>query len=155
MTARVRPGQIDLFTKRVRRPPAAPEFALHCMVADALRRWGMPDWRWTHLPFGEERPAQWVTDKDGKTRRRSFAGERLKRMGLNPGWLDLELISPQGRPHFLELKKRGGDLSDPQREFAAWCTAHDVPWFCTDRFDEALKILQAWGAVQSKVSVSV
>jgi hypothetical protein len=143
-------GQIDLFTKRVRRPPTAPEFSLHCAVADVLRRWGSPDWRWTHLPFGEERPAKII-----KGKRVSLAGERLKRMGVNPGWLDLLLLSPQGRPHFLELKRRGGEVSTEQEAFMFWCSAHGVRCEVTDRFEEAVNILKAWGAVQSKISVSV
>jgi hypothetical protein len=46
MTAPVRrTGQRDLFSKRVSRPPPAPEFNTHCMVADVLRRFADPAWR--------------------------------------------------------------------------------------------------------------
>jgi hypothetical protein len=57
--------------------PAAKEFSIHCAIADVVRRWCRPDWVWTHLPFGEHRSA--------------ITGARLKRMGVNRGWLILFL----------------------------------------------------------------
>ena len=38
------------------RKPSAPrpkEIALHMAVADILRRFSRPDWRWSHFPAGE------------------------------------------------------------------------------------------------------
>jgi hypothetical protein len=138
-------GQINLFTRRVSRPPPAPEFNTHCMIADLLRRFANPGWRWWHIPSGEKRsPA---------------TGARLKRMGVQRGLPDFELLAPLGaswraRPHFLELKRRGGALSEEQKEFAAWCGANDVPYAVVKSFDEALTQLKAWGAVRTGVEVS-
>jgi hypothetical protein len=148
--------QPDLFTKRVRKPPPAPEFHTHCMVADTLRSWASPGWRWTHLPLGEERPHQWVKDKTGTWQRISSAGARLKRMGLQPGWADFLLLSPDGGvPHFLELKRaRRGKRSLEQEDFAAWCESHRVAYAVATGYSEALEILKGWGAVRTNVRVS-
>ena len=129
--------QIDLFTRRPRKPPPAPEFSLHCMVTDTLDRWLSPGWRFTHFPSGELR------DK--------VTAARLKRMGVKPGWPDFILLSPAGNAHFLELKRRGERPSDSQDEFAAWCAAHGYPFACVDDFTAALAILKDWGAVRGSV----
>jgi hypothetical protein len=133
----IRLGQRDLFTKRVRKPPPAREIALQCMVADILTKWGMPGWRWTHLPFGEYR--------------RPATAARLKRMGVQRGWADFILMSPAGVAHFLELKRKGETLSDVQIDFGEWCREHNVPFQWTDRFDAAVNILKGWGAVKTEV----
>src|SRR6185436_8224446 len=49
-------GQLNLFKGKRQRgtqPPPPKEFALHCMVADTVRRWILPGWIWTHFPAGE------------------------------------------------------------------------------------------------------
>jgi hypothetical protein len=131
-------GQRDLFTRRVRKPPPAPEFALQCMVADILNRWITPGWRFSHFPAGELR--------------NKITAARLKRMGLARGWADLILLSPAALVHFLELKRRGETLSDDQEDFEGYCLAHGYPHAWTDRFDDALVILKRWGALRTGIS---
>jgi hypothetical protein len=135
-----RKGQIDLFTRRVRKPPPAPEFNLQCMVADILRRWIAPGWRYTHIASGEKRS-------------KATAG-RLKRMGVVPGWPDFILLapSPATLAHFLELKRRGRGLDEDQEAFAAYCLTHGYPHEWTDDFETAVAILKSWGAIQTRVS---
>ena len=54
----MKPGQPDLFTKRVRKGPAPKERALHIAVADTLA-WGIsPGWLWTHFPAGSCAPTR-------------------------------------------------------------------------------------------------
>ena len=130
-------GQIDLFTRRPRKLPPAPEFSLHVMIADVLDRWVSPGWRFTHFPAGELR------DK--------ITAARLKRMGVKSGWPDFILLSPVGLAHFLELKRRGEHLSDNQSDFADWCAAHNYPFACCDDFSAALAVLKGWGAVRGSV----
>jgi hypothetical protein len=112
------------------------------MVADVLDRWLAPDWIFTHIASGELR------DK-------ATAG-RLKRMGVKPGWPDFILISPEGRSHFLELKRRGGRLTPEQAAFADWCEATPrevtVAFACCDSFDGALETLKGWGALRVSVN---
>jgi hypothetical protein len=134
----MRTGQRDLFTKRVRRAPPAPEFLFHVMIADVLARWAAPGWLHTHLPMGELRTP-------------ATAG-RLKRMGVKPGWPDFILLSPNGLAHFLELKRKGGKLSEHQTEFAHWCLEHRCPFACVHDFDAALGQLKAWGAVRVRLA---
>jgi hypothetical protein len=139
--------QLHLFKSRRQRGVAAPpplEFAVHCAVADTLRRWATPGWIWTHLPMGELRDA--------------VTGARLKRMGVQPGWPDLILIPPAGpkfwqRPHFLELKRRGGKLTEHQAGFALWCKLNGCPHAVADSYEAAVKILQRWGALMDRVKV--
>lgn len=140
--------QLHLFKSRRQRgtkPPPAPEFSLHCQVADTLKRWATPTWLWTHIPLGEERP--------------DAAGARLKRMGTQAGWPDFIFIPPKGsenpRPHFLELKRRGrvNDLTDLQLAFRLWCKLNDCPHEVVDTYDAAVAILKQWGALWSGVHV--
>jgi len=139
--------QLHLFRSKRQRGVAAPaplEFAVHCMVADTLRRWATPGWIWTHLPMGERRDA--------------VTGARLKRMGVQPGWPDLLLIPPAGpkfwqRPHYLELKRRGGKLTEHQAGFALWCKLNGCPHEVCDSYDAAVKTLKQWGALMDRVNV--
>lgn len=129
----------DLFGRKITAPPPAPEFAVQCMVADTLRRFGARDWRWSHLPFGEYR-----TD--------ATAG-RLKRMGVMPGWPDFLLLSPAGTPYFLELKRdKLGRLNDDQQDFADWCQAHGVAHAVRARFGDIVDQLQAWDALRARIT---
>jgi hypothetical protein len=141
--------QLQLFGSRRQRgraPPTPLEFEVHCMVADTLRRWGSPNWIWTHIPFGEKRSA--------------VTGARLKRMGVNPGWADLLLIPPLDhaprwcrRPHFLELKRHGGRLTEAQAGFALWCKLNGCPHAVAHSYQEAVEVLKGWGAVRAGVRV--
>jgi hypothetical protein len=134
----MRTGQRDLFTRRVRKLPPARELSLHYPVADVLRRWGTAGWQWTHFPAGEYR--------------RPATAARLKRMGVRAGWPDFILLSPDGTPRFLELKRRGGKLTHEQEDFLGWCIARGVPFACVDRFEEALAVLREWGAVRASIA---
>src|SRR5262249_39982128 len=144
----MRTGQVDLFTRRVRKPPPAPELSLQIMVADTLRRWAVHGWLWSHFPAGEHRDHQ--TDERGN--RYSPTGARLKRMGLQRGWSDFILISPAGLAHFLELKRVGEHLSEDQETVRRWCADHGVPYFHTDNYSTAVATLKRWGACRATVS---
>lgn len=124
---------------RPRKPPPPSEFKCCCALADMVRRWCNPGWFWTHLPLGENRT--------------QAAGERLKRMGTQPGWFDYQFISPAGIPHFLEMKRRGGTLSLAQQDFAEHCQASGVAHAVTDNVPEAVAQLIAWGVLPASVHV--
>jgi hypothetical protein len=131
--------QQELFTlpRKPRKAPA-PEFAIHCMVADALDKFLRRDWIYTHIANGELREKR--------------TAARLKRMGVKPGWPDFILLPPSGQAHFLELKRRGGALSAAQTDFALWAFDHEIPFACADSFDAALAQLKDWGALRVSVS---
>lgn len=86
-----------------------------------------------------------------------MTGARLKRMGTQAGWPDLILIAPKDhatqRPYFLELKRRGGKLTEHQAGLALWCKLNDCPHEVADSYEAAIKILQRWGALMSSVKV--
>ena len=135
-------GQLSLFKgKRQRgtKTPRSLEFALHCMVADVLRRWQSPNWRWSHFPSGEYR--------------HPGTAMRLKRMGVQVGWPDFILLAPEGGGvFFLELKREGGKLSEWQFSFMEWCAHHGYPYVWCDNFADAIHHLKKWGAVRASVS---
>ena len=119
--------------------PRAKEIELHMAVADVLRRFAKPDWRWSHFPAGEHR--------DKRT------AAKLKAMGTQPGWPDFMLFDPSGRLHALELKRQGEGLSEGQREFKDWCAGR-VPHSVSYSVDDALAVLDAWEVLRIKLAVA-
>lgn len=135
-------AQLSLFKKNHRVRRAAPlEFATHCLIADTLRRWQSPGWRWTHFPAGEKRNPR-------------TAG-RLKRMGVARGWPDFVLLSPlpDPRAHFLEVKRQDEHLNEAQVEFQEFCELNQYQHAVVFTYADALTQLKVWGAVRVSVSV--
>jgi hypothetical protein len=135
-------GQLHLFKGRRQRGtklPPAPEFATHCLVADILVRWCTRDWRYSHFPAGE-----W--------RHPATAG-RLKRMGVTPGWPDFQFFHCRGPVAFLELKRKGEELSDDQQALAFHLIRAGHGYALADNFRDALEVLRAWRIVPASVGV--
>ena len=131
------PTQFDIFPRnRPKRGNYAAEFRLQCAIARVLREHINPGWTSTHLPFGEKRDP-------------ATAG-RLKAMGVTPGWPDLMLIGPR-RIYFLELKRRGGKLSEHQSVRATALIGAGAGYGVAQSFDDAVSILQAWGCVSKRL----
>jgi hypothetical protein len=127
--------------RRVRpRKPAVErpkELALHMAVADTLRRFAKPAWRWSHFPAGEHRDVR--------------TAAKLKAMGVQRGWPDFVLFDPSGLLHALELKRLGETMSEDQEAFQTWCIVRGVPHSVSRSVDEALTVLDAWGALRIKI----
>lgn len=135
-------GQLNLFKGKRQRgiqPPPPKEFALHCAVADTIRRWILPGWIWTHHAAGEARPAEWIGGK-----RVSLTGARLKRMGLNPGFPDFQFFHVDGACCFLELKRKGAHLDEDQADIAMHLIRAGHGYLKADSFDDAIAILVDW-----------
>ena len=115
------------------------EFLIHVAIADVLRRWALPGVEWTHFPAGEYR-----TD--------ATAG-RLQRMGTRRGWADFQIFHADGRVCFLEVKRRGGRLSDDQRRIAGHMIEAGHQFEVVDSVEQAIKVLLAWNAVRSGIHV--
>jgi VRR-NUC domain len=98
-----------------------------------LRRRRAPDWLWWHTPNGE------IRDK------REAA--KLRAMGVKPCVPDFLLISPYGSVRFLELKRRGEDLSEEQEQFSLHCIRHGIPYSVAHNLDEAIAALNGWGGL--------
>ena len=63
----------------------------------------------------------------------------MKAEGLTPGAPDLILMIPKGGYHamFLEMKAKGGKVSDSQKEFMAAASSMDYKTVVCYGFDEA------------------
>jgi hypothetical protein len=121
--------------------PAPPlEFAIHCVIADFVRRWLHPSWRATHLPFGEHRsPA---------------TAARLKRMGVTPGWPDWMFVGPGRTVFWLELKRaKTGRVTGPQAEMATHLVACGFGYLCTSSVDDAIAALKDAGILRASFEV--
>ena len=132
------PGQLELFKgkrQRGRKLPPAKEFSSHCLVADTCKRWLNPNWKFTHLPFGEHRHI--------------VTAMRLKRMGVTPGWPDFIFVGPDRSVFWLELKRaRFGRLNDDQAEMAAHLVACGFGYLCTNSPDDAIATLVDLGILR-------
>ena len=129
--------QLSLFKgKHQRGVELAPplEFVMQCQVARLLNDCADRSWRWTHFPAGELR------DK--------ITARRLKDMGTKPGVPDFLLFPPWRLTHFLELKRKGGVISDQQSAWADWCHAVGYPHAIAYDFDAAVAVLTHWGVVR-------
>jgi hypothetical protein len=135
-------AQLSLFKGKRQRGtklPPAPEFNLHCMVADILERWCTRDWRYSHFPAGE-----W--------RHPATAG-RLKRMGVTRGWADFQLFHVAGPVAFLELKRKGEEPSDDQKALAFHLIRAGHGYALCDNFRDAVEVLRAWRVVPVTIGV--
>ena len=120
--------------------PRPKEIALHMAVADALRRYAKPDWRWSHFPAGEHRDVR--------------TAAKLKAMGVQRGWPDFVLFDPSGRLHALELKRHGEGLNEDQKAFKDWCNAHGAPHWVVRSVDEAMVVLGEFGVLRIKLAAA-
>jgi len=138
----IQPPLLALAAGRRVRPRQTPkyrpkEIELHIPLADLLRRFAKPDWKWAHYPAGEHRDIR--------------TAQKLKAMGVQRGWPDFVLFDPSGRLHALELKRQGNNLTEDQEDFQTWCITHAVPHAVAWSFDEALNVLTAWGALRVSI----
>ncbi len=132
------PPLLALAEGRRVRPRKAPverpkELRLHMAVAKLLRAQARPDWQWSHFPSGEHRDVR--------------TAAKLKQMGVRKGWPDFVIVSPDGRFHALELKRRGGRLTQEQQDFQIWCAARGLPHSVAESIDDAMAVLRHWGAL--------
>jgi hypothetical protein len=69
---------------------------------------------------------------------------KLKRMGLSPGFPDIEIPIPSGDYHgcYIEMKRtQGGKLSSQQSEWLEFLTGQGYYAVCAKGFDEAKEIV--------------
>lgn len=112
----------------------ASEATIHEAVVGHLRIRGQLGVPWFHVPNGEMRDP--------------VTAAKLKRMGVRPGVPDLLLLIG-GRLHGLELKReRGGAVSPEQVAMHDELTAAGAIVATARGIDEALGLLEQWGALQ-------
>ena len=140
MGVQVSARQLHLFRGKRQRgtlPPAPSEFASQAFLVDVIRRTISPAWRFTHMPSGEYR--------------NPVTAGRLKRLGTEPGWPDLQFAGPGGRMAFLELKRRGGRLSESQQAMRDHLEGCGFDYLMTDDVDQAIRWLQSRGILRGAV----
>jgi hypothetical protein len=141
-------SQLALF--RMKRAPPATEFASCCALADLIDLRIKPQWRFTHLPFGEHRDHK-INPKTGK--RFSLTGQRLTRMGTKKGWPDYVFVGPNRALFWLEMKRgTRGRASSEQEDIAAHLVACGFDYVRAKSVAEAIEALVARGIIHpSKV----
>jgi hypothetical protein len=134
--------QLSLFKSRRQRgtaPPAPSEYQLHCAVADTVRRWIMPGWIFTHIASGEKRD--------------QVTAARLKRMGVVGGFPDLIFFSDVGLVCAIELKAKGGKLSEAQAAVKLHLEQAGHGYLCSDDYRDVIETLKGWGVLRSGIHV--
>jgi hypothetical protein len=112
------------------------EIKLQVEVARLLRAHCL--WEWTHI---------------NRTAKDARQGAIFKKMGVNPGWGDFILLSPdRWRAHFLELKRLGEDVEDDdsQGEFRLRAIKHGAPYVVAWTIDDVGAACDAWGCLRVK-----
>lgn len=146
--------QLNLWkSKRQRgvKPKPPSEFAVHCAIADTLRRWIEPGWIWFHCPNGGARTKR-QNPKTGQWY--SPEGGRLERMGARPGVSDFLLVAPyMAQLHALELKREGEKPTKAQIQFGDDVTASGGEFAWVDNYKAAIAQLQDWGALPTTITV--
>jgi hypothetical protein len=59
------------------------------------------------------------------------------RLGTNPGWPDLQFTGSDRQMFFLDLKRRGGRLSEPQGAMRDHLVGCGFAYLCTNSVDRA------------------
>lgn len=81
-------------------------------------------------------------------KRTPAAAAYLRKLGMLPGVADLCIIVPGKPVLFLELKAKGGKPTPEQDAFGIAATLAGHGWTCIDNIDDALVMLESWGAIR-------
>jgi hypothetical protein len=98
-----------------------------------------PQWRFTHVPLGEYRD--------------SVTAAWLQRLGVVAGWPDLQFAGPDRQMVFLELKRRGGRLSEAQAAIRARLRDCGFAYLATSDIDLAIEWLKQHGVLRGGFTV--
>lgn len=137
------PPLLQLAAGKKVRPRRAPkwrpkEIRLQVAVADLLRAHCL--WEWTHI---------------NRTAADERQGAIFKLMGVNPGWGDFILLSPdRWRAHFLELKRLGEDVDDDdnQGQFRLRAVRSGAPYVVAWTIDDVLAACEVWGCLRVRLA---
>lgn len=91
----------------------------------------------------------WVMFNHSPNEGKRTVGQKvhLARMGMHSGWPDLEILS-NGRPYFIEFKKKNGRFSQKQLEFSDWCLVNGFKYAICHSTKEFEDILCEWGFIR-------
>ena len=109
--------------------PKMSESDLQCAAVSALRL-QYPDLLIFHVPNGRARSPR--------------TGAMLKREGTLAGTPDLLILGPQGHVLALELKVKGGSLSEAQKAWRDRATALGAPYHVCTTVESTLEHTRRW-----------
>lgn len=129
--------------------PAPKEIGPHKAIAAYLELAWPQHLPWTHFPAGEMRDRIERTDRrTGKTYTFSPAGNRLKLMGLHPGWFDFQFILPNAQFACAEVKRaKDGEFSIAQIDHREKCIALKVAVAVWESPEDAERTITRWLAL--------
>jgi hypothetical protein len=90
---------------------------------------------WTH-------PAQELCHAKGG--RMMIQAAKARALGMITGTSDFLFMSGK-RNLAIEMKSKTGSLTDPQKDFAAWCRDNAIPYYVARSCDAGLTILAEYG----------
>ena len=79
---------------------------------------------------------------------------KLKAEGVKAGVADIQILLEDGRSAWLELKIKGGALSQDQKIFRDVCRALGHPWAMAKTMDEAEAFLDSIGCLRRDIIIS-
>ena len=132
-----------MIAARTRRAPRLVPLERDIQAAVAkLLDWSIaPGWRYSANATGA-----WLSFDPATAAR---IGRWLREQGVKPGWPDIQLVSPLGQFHGIELKRgKTGVLTDEQIAFQDHCLTFGWPYEVARSFGEAEAILRSWGALR-------
>lgn len=65
---------------------------------------------------------------------------RLIPLGLYPGAADVQIIDPNNKSHFIELKAKGKKQKPNQIKFQDHCKQMKIPYYLADNIEDAIAI---------------
>ena len=136
MVMQVSARQLHLFRGKRQRgsvPPAPTEFASQCVLVDIVRRWLNPMALHPHAARRISRSGDRVPVAAARHHAR-LAGSAIRRTKSADG--------------FLELKRRGGRLSEPQAAMRDHVQACGFNYLCTDSVEVAIAWLKQHGILR-------
>ena len=109
------------------------ESEIQIQIVELLKRVLKGDVLWTFFPAGEA----------GGGRGGNVRGARLKRMGLQPGWPDLQFLH-KGRYFGMEVKTKTGRLSQSQRRMHSLLEEQGVSVAVVRSINDVLERCNEW-----------
>lgn len=98
------------------------------------------------LPRAEVHHSPNELNMAGDKKPKAIAQARAKRMGMRPGWPDIEFVLG-GRVYFLEVKAPGGTQSEDQEAVELALTKAGAPYATVRSVNETTIALKEWGLI--------